>query len=79
MKVKDFQAIFDHYEDKDAEIVVFFFERDEFETGDNEEVSVELWNKVIEKFDGASADSEIIETLQSLIWDLEKETVQDSD
>lgn len=68
MKVKDFREVINGLEDPEAEIIVFFLERDEFENKDGEEVTVEKWNKAVKEFDYMNADQAMIETVQEMIW-----------
>lgn len=76
MKVKDFREVINGLEDPDAEIVVFFLERDEFQDKDGDLPDINIWNKVVKEFDYLSIDQVVIDQMQEMIYQFDKQDAE---
>lgn len=76
MKVRDFREVINGLEDPDAEIVVFFLERDEFQDKDGDLPDINIWNKVVKEFDYLSIDQVVIDQMQEMIYQFDKQDTE---
>jgi len=73
MLVKEFIKMLQEFPSEE-EIVALWFTKEEFEGVDEgEDIDEKVWQLVVAKAGRLDLDTEIIETVQSLVWDCERE------